>query len=570
MGRNLTIYLCSCLLSVALCAQNSTSYSQFSIKSTKSKNRKDKPNFPFTYSETVSYRLEYTRTSLTGEHEYYQQYINNIPVYGKGLKVHYRHNGEIILESNNCVSPTFKKGNEKPKDTTQVYVATESGLELARVEIAQSADISLNNELLVNDKGVVLYEQSHNHYLNNPDSLANVHVFYPDPITSSKSSYGGNLTDNNDQNNSALQNEIFQKKIKTLYQNDTFRLENDYIKMADLGKPSVPVAISRDGNFFFNRSESGFEDVNVFYHITQLREHMEKIGHENLGKTQILVDAHGTTSDNSFYASNFNPGRILFGIGGVDDAEDATPIIHEYGHALSDYASPKTNIGIERSAIDEGICDYMAASYKKSISDYNWENVYAWDGHNEFWDGRITNSPKTYPEDFVGTPHSNGEVISSALMDINFAIGRDIADQLFFESLYYLDNDMSATQYGDVLLIVEKELYNGVYNLDICPILTSRGLVSGCSVGLDENESTDNIFRTFNSNSFSYGNGDLIIESQEEITSVELYNLAGNSVEQFQNSDKKFILSSFSVESGLYLIKLITDNHLFQTKIIKF
>ncbi|MEZ4916786.1 MAG: hypothetical protein R2836_07345 [Chitinophagales bacterium] len=55
---------------------------------------------------------------------------------------------------------------------------------------------------------------------------------------------------------------------------------------------------------------------------------------------QISVDTHGNNgADNSFF-SPATPLRLIFGEGGVDDAEDADVIIHEYGHAISHFAAP--------------------------------------------------------------------------------------------------------------------------------------------------------------------------------------------------------------------------------------
>jgi len=113
----------------------------------------------------------------------------------------------------------------------------------------------------------------------------------------------------------------------------------------------------------------------------------------------IEVDPHGASgADQSFYVSA-SPPSIQFGVGGVDDAEDGDVIIHEYVHGLSDFASPASNTGLERRAIDEGYGDYFAASYSRGYSEYDWFNIFNWDAHNEYWAGRNANTDKHYPED---------------------------------------------------------------------------------------------------------------------------------------------------------------------------
>ena len=90
----------------------------------------------------------------------------------------------------------------------------------------------------------------------------------------------------------------------------------------------------------------------------------------------VKFDPSGLSgADNSHYLGG--SGQLAFGEGGVDDAEDADVIVHEFGHALSDHASPLSNTGLERRAIDEGYGDYFAASYSRKFSDYNWENIFS-------------------------------------------------------------------------------------------------------------------------------------------------------------------------------------------------
>jgi hypothetical protein len=79
----------------------------------------------------------------------------------------------------------------------------------------------------------------------------------------------------------------------------------------------------------------------------------------------VIIDPHGTSADNSFFSY---PNFIYYGTGGVDDAEDADVITHEYSHFLSRNAAPNTNVGMERQGLDEGLGDYVAASYFKPIS----------------------------------------------------------------------------------------------------------------------------------------------------------------------------------------------------------
>tara|TARA_B100000795_G_scaffold251471_1_gene220322 strand:- start:7625 stop:9340 length:1716 start_codon:yes stop_codon:yes gene_type:complete len=569
MGKKLILVLCSLVIQVGLIAQSN--YSNFKTTiSQLSKVPDTSPTFPFAYQQGVAYRLAYERSSLTGSHEFYQQYINDSKVLGSGLKVHYRHNGEIIVQTDNCITPNFKATNKTLEDSNLVWINSNSGLILTQLSEVQSPDLTENNEIYRDESGTVIFERSMNHLFHAPDSIAAFHVFFPDPITSSKSSYGGGFVDNNDQNNTSLQNEIYLKSIEAKFENDTFWLENDYIKMVQLGSTVKPAAHSKNGTFFYNRSELGFEDANVYYHITRLRAHMDSIGHSKLGKRQIWSDAHGLAgSDNSLYASNTNPPRILFGTGGVDDAEDVTVVVHEYGHALTDFAAPKSNIGLERGALDEGLCDYLATSYKTQISNYNWENVFPWDGHNEFNTGRLANSKRIYIEGEILDPHSRGEIISSALMEVYFDIGKNLTDQLIYESFYFLDNGMTLPQYGNILLTVEEELFEGLYKEDLCTALKNHDLITSCFVSLAESSARIIDFKIINSEGFANNNGALSFKSTSKIESVNVYNSLGKIVAGYTTNEGPIKIPSQSFTNGLYILEVKTSNAIYRHKVVK-
>src|SRR5262245_23660762 len=54
---------------------------------------------------------------------------------------------------------------------------------------------------------------------------------------------------------------------------------------------------------------------------------------------------------------------LTFGTGGVDDADDAEIILHEYGHAIQDDQIPGFGEPAEAGAMGEGFGDYFAASF---------------------------------------------------------------------------------------------------------------------------------------------------------------------------------------------------------------
>ena len=92
---------------------------------------------------------------------------------------------------------------------------------------------------------------------------------------------------------------------------------------------------------------------------------MQSLGFTTIQNGSIRVDPHGLSgADNSHYIGSL-ANYIAFGEGGVDDAEDADVIWHEYGHAIIHSQVTNWNGG-ETGAMGEGFGDYFAASYSCS------------------------------------------------------------------------------------------------------------------------------------------------------------------------------------------------------------
>jgi hypothetical protein len=190
---------------------------------------------------------------------------------------------------------------------------------------------------------------------------------------------------------------------------------------------------------------------------------------------QLRIDAHGMDgADQSAYSSVQDV--LAYGDGNVDDAEDAGVIVHEYCHALANSAIPFGNSGPERRALEEGLCDYLAGSYCKSISDWNWENLFKWDGHNEFWAGRNLLTSKVYPMDLSGQIHSDGEIFSSALSHIELQIGRKKTHQILLNSLPFFIPGMKMRQATLVMLQSDSILFNGADIPFMNTALLNRGI----------------------------------------------------------------------------------------------
>ena len=136
--------------------------------------------------------------------------------------------------------------------------------------------------------------------------------------------------------------------------------------------------------------------------------------------------------DNSF-ETDHPKDELRFGKGGVDDAEDAEVILHEYGHAI--HQSQGFNFAPEENgAISEGFGDYWAVTVSDVVSQAlgvpeqePLPCVTDWDA-TSYTSSRAhclrrVDGTLHYPADLNGEVHHDGQIWSRALWDIRQALG---------------------------------------------------------------------------------------------------------------------------------------------------
>lgn len=138
-----------------------------------------------------------------------------------------------------------------------------------------------------------------------------------------------------------------------------FRLSGPYVKVVELEDPiSAPALLT--GDIEWRRQDDKFVQVMAYYHLDKAQRNLQSLGY--VGSSQIIyspieVDARGGTSDQSAFSAYEN--RILLGIGGVPDGEDADVIWHEFGHGLLHFIN-NNDKGGDSGAIGEGFSDFYA------------------------------------------------------------------------------------------------------------------------------------------------------------------------------------------------------------------
>ena len=454
-------------------------------------------------------------------------------------------------------------GNVKKSESTQAYFfRNEKFVKCQKITI--STFDSEYKEHLIDMNGSLLYQHDLNsYYAALPDSTVSASVFLPDPITTAGVVYGAPYADNSDSDVSQLNNQRVSVNMKVYYSNDTFALRSPYVIITQFSAPDTtpPAWFYQTPNFHFTRSVGKFEDVNTFYHITTFHTYIKSLGFNTIMNYQIKIDTHALNDqDNSIFSPANFPPELFFGEGGVDDAEDPDVILHEYGHAISYSAAPGTNNGSQRQALDEANGDFFASSYSRYLNSYKWENVYSWDGHNEFWPGRTTKSNKDY-SNIVNNLYLDAEIWSATMMEIWGDIGRQKIDELVIESMFGYSSGMSMRAAAQLLIQADSALNGGANYSPICYRLFTRGLVTSCANSISEMDAANNAVKMLNAPYFDDAHPITLYIPENGINKVSIYNSEGKCLANETIETKgDFQFKHLSLNSGIYFIKVVNSN----------
>jgi hypothetical protein len=436
-------------------------------------------------------------------------------------------------------------------------------------------------ELVYTGQEDLIYQHDLNyHYTSSPDTIVKARVFLPDPLTTAHVIYGAPYAgyknpaspyrNHNDSDIVELNAQRFLVKMHVSLDKDTFRLKNKYAVITEFADPVVAPVFSNSPDFSFTRAQSGFDDVNAFFHINAMHKHLLDMGFSNVANSQIQVDSH-VYGDNSKFSYATSPPRLEFGTGGVPDAQDADVIVHEYGHFINYSIAPNSNSGAERMTIDEANCDYLAASYSRVLDSFMWQNVFNWDGHNEYWTGRVVQSAKKYASNLnYSSVYANAEIWSSSLMEIWETIGRDTTDKILIQSMYGYAINMRMPDAAKLLLNADSLLYAGRHASAITNIMTARGIFANVS-GLVSHLNNNSEIKIINSMAFAEGNGPLLIKGGENKNlRLKVFSISGTLLydeEYAPGSNHSF---DKYLGQGFFIFKIQEEEKTYCFKIAKF
>jgi len=460
------------------------------------------------------------RESPAGSHVTYQQSHDGLPVFNGFVDVHVDHGGQVYLLQNES-APAAKLGAMRRKSVLRpedaawlahgAHFNTQQFDKYGRAGWTQSSLLSEGPEMGIQrtDRGERLaYRMTVGavRYVVDADSgdileavslrqsaTGTGQVFDPNPINTLNN---GALRDQSDTNYAGLAGAYASRTLRGIRATGTgadrrYHLDGPYVKMVDLKAANVgscmtgetevrkPPPVRADTNFNYNRSQPGFEHTTVYFHIDRNQRYIQSLGFTNLFNGPIRVDAHAFPQDNSFYcATPSGAGYLAFGDGGVDDAEDADVVMHEYGHALQDAASAGRYLGSgQAGAMGEGFGDYWAFTARPAGP---WATCFAdWDSEGTCL--RRINTNKRFPANYVNQIHRDGEIWSRGLYDMHRKLGRTTANRIILQSHFLIATNPTFTKGLTALLDADDALFEGANRQEICSIFIDRGISApGC------------------------------------------------------------------------------------------
>jgi len=242
-------------------------------------------------------------------------------------------------------------------------------------------------------------------------------------------------------------------------------------KWANVRSETGTPAYSTTGDFRYTRSADQFEQVMAYFWVNEAQEYLQGLGFgtelpgANNRVQNVRLNQWG--ADNSFFTDKKD--EIRFGKGGVDDAEDAEVIVHEYGHAVHEAQVPGFGSSPEAGAIGEAWGDYLAVEVSNAAdAKYGWARLTS-DACVADWDStgytagpvhclRRLDTGKVYG-DIVGEVHADGEIWSQALYSIRTALGARVADRIIVNAQFSFAPDTTFSAAAKTTVATARQMY---------------------------------------------------------------------------------------------------------------
>lgn len=303
-------------------------------------------------------------------------------------------------------------------------------------------------------------------------------IFAPNPVATLQDQ---SLTDRKDADYAALQPAYRTVVLTNL--DGSGRLCGDY---ACVTTSTGPLAYSATNAFVYGRSDDRFEQVMVYFWVTEAQKYLQALGFGtrfppvNLESQDAKINQWGV--DNSYSWDKHD--LMRFGKGGVDDAEDAEVILHEYGHCMMDSQMVPFGYGtsVEAGSVGEGFADYWAKAVTTTLAPTaDPACVAAWDS-TEYTTTvphclRRLDTDLHYPADLSGEVHHDGLLWSRALWDFRAQAPAVVADTVVVKSVFAYAPDTTMPAAAQAVVDTAAELYGPAVAAAAQAAFESRGIL---------------------------------------------------------------------------------------------
>ncbi|MBI4454688.1 MAG: M36 family metallopeptidase [Acidobacteria bacterium] len=457
------------------------------------------------------------KVSSLGIHIRFEQRLYGIPIYGSRISVHLDSQRRIFWINNQSVSTdTIANRLQLTEDEARMLVLNDLKPDLRnlrgpmreglyfmeheqslryvwRVEIPANTPLGDWSYLVDGESGEILQKL-------NRLQFARGRVFFPNPVVTLQDptlrdplarDTGRDPTTADANCAPALIPVVAYREVELAGLSSSGMLDGEFVTTAGANVP-VAARAKGDPNFWYRRCDVRFNEVNVYYTIDSIQRYIQQLGFHNVNNRAIPVNANGfidfgRSQDQSFYSPETR--ELVFGLGGIHDAEDGEIVAHEYGHAIQDDQVPGFARSHEAQSLGEGFGDILAALFFVPYSDgFHDELIGKWDA--TFYD-RVSEVPRLrsvesdetfFNYDPGGNVHRNGTIWAASLWDFFKRSGatqqaRDTLIRLLLESQFLYRTDATFEEAAQALIAADQKLNNGAHEDLLGRIFSERRIL---------------------------------------------------------------------------------------------
>jgi Zn-dependent metalloprotease len=428
--------------------------------------------------------------SPLGTHVTFVQRYEGVRVFGAEIKVHFNRDGRIVALNNTSVpglrldtqprisaqralamavaaaAPSAKGDDADAPAAPELVIYADAGAPQLAYQVVIPTSTSTLQVFVSAVTGDVIGEPSDlNRYVNGLGQ-----VFKDNAVVATQNN---GLVDNRDLASAVPSAAYSTVTLQGL--NGANRLDGQFAS----GSDSKARAAGTNNNFIFLRDNKGFSETMAYFHLDFAQRYIQSLGFTNVNNRQQVYAIDRLTADNSFYSPSTK--KISYGTGGVDDAEDAEVIVHEYGHSVQDNQVPNFGSTEEGGSMGEGFGDYLGATVNSNLTgDFQLTCIAEWDA-TSYAAGvphclRRLDSTKHYPENKVNEVHADGEMWSASLFQIRTSLGAAKADKLILQAHFLLSANANFSDGSNALVTAAINLgFTATEVSNVRTILKNRG-----------------------------------------------------------------------------------------------